>query len=86
MNVSNNEIRATIGMGPTSIVDPTEAMRHEKRLELAFEAGQRFFDIQRWGIGPEVFGPQWQNRLSRFPYPSEEVSRSGGALVQNPGY
>lgn len=86
MNIINNEIRATIGMGPTSISDPTEAMRYEKRVELAFEAGQRFFDIQRWGIGPEVFGTQWQDRLNRFPYPSEEITRSGGALQQNPGY
>ena len=86
MNVINNEIRATIGLGPTTIADPTEAMRHEKRLELAFEAGQRFFDIQRWGIGPEVFPGQWNERSNLFPFPSDEITRSGGLLNQNPGY
>lgn len=31
-----------------------EIVRHERMVELAFE-GQRFFDIRRWNIAPEVF-------------------------------
>ena len=86
MDVINNQIRSRAGLGATTITDPVEALRHEKRLELAFEAGQRFFDIQRWDIGAQVFGSKWNPRNVVFPFPSEEITRSGGVLQQNSGY
>ena len=85
MNVINNDIRTRAGLGNTSITNPTEAMRFERKMELAFE-GHRFFDIQRWGIGASVFGSSWNDRLNRYPYPSQEITKSGGKLQQNSGY
>lgn len=37
-----------------SQVELRELIRQERMVELAFE-GQRFFDIRRWGIAPDVF-------------------------------
>ncbi len=63
----------------------TDAMRHEKRVELAFEP-HRWFDIVRWGIGPQVFGSKWQERYKVFPFPQTELDRTAGKLKQNEGY
>lgn len=81
-----NDIRNRAGLADLNAsANVTEALRHEKRVELAFE-GHRWFDIVRWGIGPEVFGDKWQDRLSLFPFPQSEIDRSKGLLEQNPGY
>ncbi len=81
-----NDIRNRAGLAdldaPANLM---EALRQEKRVELAFE-GHRWFDVVRWGIGAEVFGDQWQDRYSLFPFPQSEIDRSGGVLEQNPGY
>jgi len=79
-----NDVRARAGLGPFT-GDVTEAMRKEKRMELAFEP-HRWFDIVRWGIGPQVFGSAWEQRFEVFPFPQSEVDKSDGMLVQNPGY
>ncbi|MCG2461659.1 RagB/SusD family nutrient uptake outer membrane protein [Flavobacteriaceae bacterium F89] len=65
--------------------DLTQAMRQEKRVELAFEP-HRWFDIVRWGIGSQIFGASWDDKLNLFPFPLSEVDRSNGLLKQNPGY
>ena len=65
--------------------DLTQAMRQEKRVELAFEP-HRWFDIIRWGIGPTVFGAAWDDRFNVFPFPLSEIERSNGLLIQNSGY
>lgn len=46
-----NEVRKRAGLGPWTDYsnDFTTALRHERRLELAFE-GIRWFDLVRWGI------------------------------------
>ena len=85
MAVINNRIRARVGLGPTLIVDPTQALRHEKRVEMAFEP-HRWFDITRWGIGAQIFGSAWNDKYNVFPFPQAEVDRSGGLLKQNTGY
>lgn len=83
--VINNEIRARVGLKATTIADPRKALRHEKRVEMAFEP-HRWFDITRWGIGKEVFGSKWDDKFNVFPFPQSEINRTGGVLKQNPNY
>lgn len=83
--VQINDIRTRAGLGPFA-GDITTAMRREKRLEMAFEP-HRWFDIIRWGIGPDVvLGGTWDPKLVLFPFPQSEIDRSEGILTQNPGY
>jgi starch-binding outer membrane protein, SusD/RagB family len=85
MDIINNQIRPRAGLGDTPFADPMEALMHEKRVEMAFEP-HRWFDIVRWGIGPDVFGAKWNDKFVVFPFPQSEIDRSKGKLVQNPGY
>ncbi|MDQ3290400.1 MAG: RagB/SusD family nutrient uptake outer membrane protein [Bacteroidota bacterium] len=81
-----NDIRNRAGLPNLAAgTDLTEALRHEKRVELAFEP-HRWFDIVRWGIGSQVFGSKWQERYNLYPLPQTEIDRTGGTLKQNPGY
>lgn len=59
-----NKIRTRAGM-PTYDASVTgdelmEAYRNEKRIEMAFEE-QRYFDVRRWMIAPDVMGEEAQN-------------------------
>lgn len=85
LDIINNQIRKRAGLGATSISDPMKAMMHEKRMEMAFEP-HRWFDIVRWGIGPQVFGSKWNDKFVVFPFPQSEIDRSRGLLKQNTGY
>lgn len=85
LQVINGEVRARVGLGATTIADPIQALRHERRVELAFEM-HRWFDITRWGIGATVFGSTWNDKYTVFPFPQAEITRNGGQLVQNAGY
>lgn len=86
MDIINDQIRARVGLGNSPVADPLEALMHEKRVEMAFEP-HRWFDITRWGIGPDVFGDKWQEKYHVFPIPLSEIDRSGGLLEQSdPGY
>ncbi len=81
-----DDIRVRAGLLPLDNgVDLLQAMRQEKRVELALEP-HRWFDITRWGIGPEIFGASWSDNLKVFPFPQSEIDRSDGLLNQNPGY
>jgi hypothetical protein len=77
LSIINNQIRKRAGLGATTIADPLKALQHEKRMELAFEP-HRWFDIVRWGLGPQIFGAKWN--------PQSEIDRSAGKLKQNDGY
>ena len=85
LEIINNQIRKRAGLGATTIADPVKAMQHEKRMELAFEP-HRYFDIVRWGLGPQVFGSRWNDKYKVFPFPQSEIDRSAGKLKQNTGY
>jgi starch-binding outer membrane protein, SusD/RagB family len=99
-----NQVRARVGM-PT--VENAEGaglsqdqmrtvVRHERRIELAFE-GLRFFDLKRWGDIPGAYqrsiddkvagyNPAYRNRKSEvFPIPQKEVDVNKN-LVQNPAW
>ncbi len=81
-----NDIRNRVGLPDLAPgTDLLTAMRQEKRVELAFEP-HRWFDITRWGIGSQIFGANWDERLNVFPFPLSEIERSKGLLNQNPGY
>ena len=52
---SMNKVRARAGL--PNVAYSTEALRNERRWELAFE-GTRWSDIRRWGIAKEVLAKQ----------------------------
>jgi len=65
-----------------------QAIRHERQVELGMEH-QRFFDLVRWGIAPQVFqaaGKNFQPRHRYLPIPQQEIDKSDGVLTQNPDY
>ena len=78
-----------------------EALRWERRLELAME-GSRFFDLVRWGIADEVMNAYYaveqtkrpyyleagfdSNREEYCPIPLAQINFSQGVYIQNPGY
>ena len=77
-----------------------DAVRFERRLELAME-GHRMFDLVRWGTAKEVIttylakesqsrtylaGSAFQDHHVRQPIPQSALDESQGTLSQNPGY
>ncbi|MHC2991704.1 hypothetical protein OB13_08935 [Pontibacter sp. HJ8] len=98
-----NAVRERAGMPP---VDETvynskeslrELIRNERRIELALE-GQRYMDIRRWEIAPNVMGTiydvrnklvqarTWYDKLYLMPVPQGQIDLSKGGLSQNEGY
>lgn len=78
-----------------------EALRFERRLELAME-GWRFFDLVRWGIAAETLNGYFNAEEARrdylqdasfqegrdeyLPIPQQQIDFSDGTYVQNPGW
>jgi hypothetical protein len=67
-----------------------EAIRHERRVELAMEH-DRFFDLVRWGIAQEVLQAVGKTAFNQardvlLPIPQTQIDLSNGLLTQNPGY
>lgn len=73
-----------------------ERIRHEWRVEFAFE-GQRYFQLKRWKLMEEkvngkvdpaiptyqkVFHPEFYY----WPLPQSEIDKAGGVLTQDPNY
>lgn len=97
-----NQVRARSGMPSVESVEGTNLsqaqlrtiVRHERRVELAFE-GLRFFDLKRWGQVEQAFqraisdniagyAPIYQAGKSEiFPIPLEETQNNEN-LIQNP--
>lgn len=90
--------RARIGAPTGTLPDVTttdqnalrDAIRHERRIELAMEH-DRFFDLVRWGtaqtalhaVGKTNFN---NNRDVVLPIPQTQIDLSAGVLTQNPNY
>lgn len=55
----------------------------ERRLELAME-GFRFWDVIRFGKGPELFKGFVANRDEVLPIPQDEIDKNNGTITQNP--
>ncbi|MBN2348097.1 MAG: RagB/SusD family nutrient uptake outer membrane protein [Bacteroidales bacterium] len=79
--------------------DLRDAIRHERRVELAME-GHRFFDLVRWGIAEQVMNAYRENesvaitdymmpfetgKHDLFPIPETEINLNN-LLLQNPNY
>lgn len=94
---SFNLVRERAGLDP--IAAPTfNDLMYERKAELAFEGGDRHFDLVRWGLAEEIYNalpaegtykpkrtfvPAKHNLL---PYPQREIDNSSGTITQNPGY
>ena len=92
-----NLVRQRAGLA--AIAAPTfNDLMYERRMELAFEGGDRHFDLVRWGLAAEIynalpaegtykpartFNPQVHKLM---PYPQRDIDNSGGSITQNPGY
>ncbi|MGV8137886.1 MAG: RagB/SusD family nutrient uptake outer membrane protein [Mangrovibacterium sp.] len=70
------------------------AIRHERRIELAFE-GFRYDDLKRWKIAEDrlnmtaqeaVVTRYFEQKNYHFPIPQDEINVNQGVLVQNPDY
>lgn len=95
--ISFNLVRERAGLDP--IAAPTfNDLMYERRMELAFEGGDRHFDLVRWGLAEEiynnlpaegtykpkrVFNPEVHRIL---PFPQNEIDISNGSLEQSFGY
>ncbi|WP_316777648.1 RagB/SusD family nutrient uptake outer membrane protein [Pedobacter antarcticus] len=70
-----------------------QRIRHERRIELAFE-GLRHYDLIRWHIAGEVLNKvkdspvsyHFEDKFYRWPIPQTEIDKSGGVLTQNKNY
>lgn len=88
-----NLVRNRAGLPDVETTDQAELRNiiwHERRVELALENGDRFFDLVRQGRAGEVLRAQGKNFVEGknevFPIPLQQITLSGGTLTQNPGY
>jgi len=91
------DLRARVNMPPfadgLSKEQMRDKIRHERRVELAFE-GLRQYDLIRWHVaGPVLnnvkdglFAYRFEDKFYKWPLPQTEIDKSGGILVQNPNY
>ncbi|NML63624.1 RagB/SusD family nutrient uptake outer membrane protein [Hymenobacter sp. RP-2-7] len=87
-----NQVRQRAGLAALSTslsqTAARQAIWQERRVELALEYGDRFFDLVRQGRAATVLASKGftagKNEL--MPIPLTEITLSGGKLVQNPGY
>lgn len=86
-----NMIRNRAGLTNTTaanLADLKEALLKERRSELFFEHGHRFFDLKRMGFADAVLSlvkPNWDTNDALWPIPQSEILANPN-LTQNPGY
>lgn len=90
-------LRARVGMPAypdgLSKDDMRTRIRHERRIELAFE-GLRHYDLLRWHTAGPVLNAvksslivyHFEDKFYHWPLPQTEIDRSSGILIQNPDY
>ncbi len=82
---SNNAILPVVTT--TDQEDLRQAIRHERRIELAMEH-DRFFDLVRWGIAGTVLRAAGKNFIDGkhelTPIPQQQIDISNGIITQNP--
>lgn len=94
---SINQIRTRAGMpnlpAGLSKDEMRKKIRHERRVELAFE-GHRFFDLKRWKTAKTVLNAvndapityKFEDKHYLWPIPQSEIDKNQGRLIQNPNY
>lgn len=94
---SFNKVRERAGLDPIAAPNFNDLM-YERKMELAFEGGDRHFDLVRWGLAAEVYNSlpaEGTYKPARtfvpathrlLPYPQQEIDNSNRSLSQNPGY
>ncbi len=94
---SFNLVRTRAGLAAISAPTFNDLM-YERRMELAFEGGDRHFDLVRWGLAAEVYNSlpaEGSYKPARnyvptthrlLPFPQAEIDNSNGTITQNPGY
>ncbi|MGI4887331.1 MAG: RagB/SusD family nutrient uptake outer membrane protein [Janthinobacterium lividum] len=89
-----NQIRVRAGLAPLAAGMSQDALRQaiwkERRVELALEYGDRYFDLVRQGRAGTVLRAAGKNfvdgKNELMPIPLSQITLSGGKLTQNPGY
>ncbi len=83
-----NEIRQRAGLDPLGTVTLQDIWK-ERRLEMAMEH-DRWFDLVRTGQAVSAMAAHGKTfvpgKHEVFPIPAQEIVKSGGLLIQNPGY
>ena len=82
-----NLVRSRVGMPEVMATgtDLTEAIYHERRVELSGE-GLRFFDLVRTGKAASEIEGFTSNKNELFPIPQDEIDLAGAGWLQNQGY
>jgi hypothetical protein len=87
-----NTIRSRASLPGTTATDQSSllsAIEQERRIELMFEWGHRWFDLKRTGRANAVLGAlkplTWQPTDTLWPIPVSQLN-ANPALTQNPGY
>ena len=87
-----NQVRQRAGLAALSTslaqADVRQAIWKERRVELALEYGDRYFDLVRQGRAATVLKSKGfvANKNELMPIPLSQITLSGGRLTQNPGY
>jgi hypothetical protein len=88
-----NRVRARAGLAALTTNDQAtlrQAIWKERRVELAMENGDRFFDLVRQGRAGTVLRAQGKQFVDGknevFAIPQQQINITGGKLTQNPGY
>jgi hypothetical protein len=87
-----NIIRARAGLANITASNKDSllaAIEKERRIELAFEWGHRWFDLKRWGKAGNVLSTlkpsTWRIEHTLWPIPIDQIN-ANPALKQNAGY
>ncbi|PKV48613.1 SusD-like starch-binding protein associating with outer membrane [Aquimarina sp. MAR_2010_214] len=83
-----NQVRNRAGLSDAISVNQM-AVWNERRYELAFEH-DRYFDLVRQGRAGTILRAHGKSFVDGkhevFPIPNDQIQKSGGLLIQNPGY
>lgn len=83
-----NALRSRAGLGPRISIT-VDQLYDERRWEMAMEH-DRWFDLVRTGQAFEKMAIDGKNFIvgkhEVFPIPADQITQSGGKLIQNPGY
>ena len=86
-----NQVRTRAGLAALGTLGQDalrQAIWKERRVELALEYGDRYFDLVRQGRAATVLASKGfkANKNEIMPIPLSQITLSGGVLTQNPGY